>query len=492
MSDDRKPTRADRMWAALPRVLRAHGRDGALGRLIDVLGASLDRLDRDLDAVMRDRWLALASGEAPDQGVPSPLARLGTALGVPRESWEDAERYRRRLATTAPILGGGLGTPRAVLALAAAALDGELCPRLTRRLDATTGWALAPGTVAHCPAAPCLGSGPCPRAGARLVRLDLVDNPATQNSVRFASIDIGQEFTVRSLSLETDRPEIELTAGADAIAFPVLENRSSNELVLFAGTLEPGQTWLLRPRVTAAEARVFDSVAPVYHHAWRARAALGETAIVGVAYDMQDRVYYVRGDVFDAARFAWGEDQGAHFARFEPDLRTPAVRPGEDTWRLRTFGRQDVEAFFGEDVQGPLSEVPDTPGSGRADVVLRWWTRPPAAFCLQVPRNQAVQDAEARGELGLDLLYRSVLRARGAGILADIEIVEPPEKEAHVVVERPLAMAARRAFDESVRPTDTLNMAMGRKLAEYHQVDEQVGFIGRLDTTRFDASRFAP
>ena len=251
-----RPSRADRFWASLPRILSARRQGSAIGHLVEVLGAALDRLDADLEAVMRDHWLELASGELLGDELPSPLERLGTALGVPREGWEDNERYRRRLRATAPVLGGGIGTPRVVLSLAVAALDAELCPRLARNRDTTTGWALSPGAVASCPVQPChRGAGICPMARARLARLDLTDNPPEQREVHFAATAAGQRFRVRSQSLEADRPELELRAGAGAIEFPVIENLATNELLLFAGTLQPGE-------ILAGPGRVWSQARP--------------------------------------------------------------------------------------------------------------------------------------------------------------------------------------------------------------------------------------
>lgn len=492
MSDDRPQSRTDRLWQALPRVLSGHGRSGALGRLVEVLGAALERLDADIDRVMRDHWVQLASGESPHDGVPSALERLGSALGIPRESWEDTALYRRRLRTTAPVLGGGLGTPRAVLALAAAALDGELCPRLARERDATTGWVLAPGAHTHCPAHPCAGSEPCPMAASRKVRLALIDNQPVQRSVHFAGVQTGEQFKVRSQSLETDWPEVEITAIAQAIEFPVLENLVTDEVMLYAGVIEPGQTLRVRPRSSLEEAAPFDSLAPVFHHPWRESHPDGDAEIVGQPVDTTGRVYFVRGDAFDVARFATSPTVGGRFTRFEADRRTPAVHPGEHSWRLRTFDLAAVQSFFDTVLQPPLSEAPVTASSGRVDVLLRWWVRPPASFTLRVPLNQAVAEAEARGERGLELLYRSVSRARGAGILADIDFYQPAREEPHEVAERPLALDARWTLGEQVEPAEQFHFTTNAALSEHHQVGEQVGFVGHFGVTRFDGSRFAP
>ena len=99
--------------------------------------------------------------------------------------------------------------------------------------------------------------------------------------------------------------------------------------------------------------------------------------------------------------------------------------------------------------------------------------------------------AEAGGARGLDLLHRSVLRARAAGIRAEVEFPAPPRQESHRAGDR-LAMNAAPVFGERVVPGEALDMAGRETRTEHHEVGEEVGFVGRFGITRFGATRLAP
>jgi hypothetical protein len=114
------PSPAQRMAALIPDPYDAGDPSSLLRRLLDAVGAELDRLAESRTALLRSHWVDHATGPA--------LDGLGAALGAARRlrrdgSLEEDEDYRRRLrAVVAQFTGGGtvaavLGSVRSALGL---------------------------------------------------------------------------------------------------------------------------------------------------------------------------------------------------------------------------------------------------------------------------------------------------------------------------------------------------------------------------------------
>ncbi len=509
--------RRERLLALLPR-LYATRPDSALGTLVDVLAGRLAELDEATDRVLRDKWVALAGGEPRWDSGPHPLERLGAVLELPREPWEDVEPYRRRLRQSAPVLTQGTTTVRAMLTLAAAALDTELCPRLARlpsgkesAADTTLGLGMRPGTVAGCPG--CATPGEtcvyAPQEGLAdltthtgtspiQARLLLTDNPVTARSLVLAGLGHDDTFQVDNPSLAADRPVVMLRA-LEPLHFPMLRNTRSNGATLFAGELKEGEVLTLRPRRDAADTAPFEGYAPEGPALQRLTQPTGRAFVSrldGQLEDVSDRIFYLHGGArFDVDRFAGNESPestGARFALLDESVLTPLIEPGLGTWVYRGYAKRDIRALADAELVRRLEpEAPEQTTAGRVELTLEWWTRPPASFRLRIPMMPA-RGQEESGAVK-ELVRRTVERARAAGIRVAVDFPAPPRKEEHPLEE--LGWEARLGIQqrEEARARDSLAVRVDARHEEKQPLaEERFSMQGIFDVTRLDWSHLAP
>ncbi|MCH9686081.1 MAG: hypothetical protein K0V04_31910, partial [Deltaproteobacteria bacterium] len=273
-------TRHDRLRSLFPLVYDTDPQRSALGRVLDVLADGVRELDQATERALRDKWVATADGrrepteligtqpeptDPPTEpiltvdlgGQPRPLEHLGSALDLLRQPWElDEQAYRERVQFLAPLMSGGLGTARALIAFTIGALGAQPCAQLERSGDTTTGFGLAPGALARCRA--CQGgtatpSGPCPLRAQAVMSVSLVDNPRRRVRLTRQSLRVGDDGTASVLfdseSLFADLPEIELTIPDEATrtVVPSFRNRGTGERIIVAHQLEAGQTLTMFP-----------------------------------------------------------------------------------------------------------------------------------------------------------------------------------------------------------------------------------------------------
>ncbi len=494
--------RRERLLALLPRLYEVRP-GSAMATLVDVLAGQLAELDEATERVLRDRWVALAGGEPRWDAGLHPVERLGALLELPREPWEDVEPYRRRLRQSAPVLTRGSTTARSVLTLVAAALDTELCPRLSRlpretgaAADTTLGVCVRPGTVAGCPG--CATPGESCVSSPAVARLLLTDNPVTAHSLVLTGLGHGDTFLVNNPSLAADRPVVTLRA-LEPLRYPVLRNHRSNGSTFFAGSLEPGEVLILRPRRDAADTAPFEGYTPEGPALQRLSEPAGRAFVSrreGHLEDVSDRIFYLHGSaLFDVGRFA-GSDGApiseARFALLDEGVMTPFVQPGESAWSYRGYARADIRALAEPELIGRLEkEAPEAPAAGRVELALEWWTRPPASFRLRIPQMPARKPSELTAVR--ELVRRTVERARAAGIRVVVDFPEPPHQEEHSLGETGwTALLATRA-EENAQALETLKVGMRTTQAEAQPLaEERFSMQGIFDTTRLEWSHLAP
>jgi hypothetical protein len=560
-------TRHDRLRSLLPRIYATDPETSELGRVLEMLANLLREADQALERALRDKWLATSTGdrgeaaagedEDDDESLPVidlggaalPLELIGAAADLVRQPWEVShEAYRTRVRLLAPMLASGLATPRVLLAFAITSMNGEPCPVLERREDATQAWGLPPGTLNRCRV--CRGGGvpppgtPCPFRDRAVMDATLTDNPRTRVSLRRRTLDPAPgtaeggphsaRLRVRSDNLFMAKPEIVLQV-PDMDDVPVVASfrrLDTGEEVVIAWPLQANATLTLRP------ASPHDPTTPRHLQVWvdrppgQARAPARAFVVPGTADTLDGLVFVIQGPRFDAARFAPEEETvaeaPARFASLSQRIDAPTLPPGESTWLYRPLdqarladaladvtGAFDVGAIdYGQEDENDSPEereqkreakreqrrdeirarllsvmatAPETPSSAAVDLTLSWWTRPPARFHLRVPRTAAVKAALASG--AADYLRQMIDRVRPAGVqpifdFAELPFPEPLAPEDALIR---LDVLAR----EPVAPGDRdgftdLDVALTEALEPAHQA----GFIGIFDVTRFGISRF--
>lgn len=512
--------RRERLLALLPRIYGAQPEGSVVAALVDALAGRLGALDESAERVLRDRWVALAGGEPRWDDGPHPLEWLGELLGVRREPWEEPERFRRRLRASAPVVTHGSTTVRAVLTLAAAALDTELCPRLARlpedseAADTTLGLGVKPGTLASCPGCAdpeaesrCHWDQEKPQQGAVRgragqnpieARMLLTDGPISERELAFTGLGHAQTFRVRSFSLAADRPVVRLRAQTE-VRYPALRNVGNNGITLFAGTLAAGETLELLPERLEADVAPFVGYFTAGPALQRSLDAEGRARVRGpdgrVLRVVSDRVFFLQGRaLFDVSVFSGPEARDARAARFallERRVLTPLLEPGEVTWDYQGYTATDVKALADPVLAEALKDAPASPTAGKVDLSLEWWVRPPATFRLRVPAIPTRAGVE-RSDV-LELVRRSVERARAAGVRVSVDFPEPPRLETHPLREKTPAVAVTARGSEDARARETLEAKVGAKAKEAQPLGEGLLTVrGIFDATRLDWSRFAP
>ena len=495
--------RRERLSALLPRLLGAQPEGSVIGSLVDALAGRLAELDEASERVLRDRWVALAGGTPPWDQKSNPLEKLGLLLDIPQERWEELEAYRRRLRQVAPILLGGSSTVRALLGAAAACLDTELCPRL-RRLpdtdaarkagiqDTTLGLGVRPGTRASCPECEVPGKI-CPyetgerlaARGAVVARLLLTDSPVSRKSLHLRALGHDSRFQVANVSLALDRPVVTLSATA-RLSFPALHNVESNEVMLFAGALEAGETLVLAPVRFESDVRPFDGHTPQGPALDYLLAPAGSAVVQGTnTRNVAGQIYYLQGVTFGEAHFG-----RARFSLLGRHVLSPGLDRGTNTWRLVGYTQRDVKAIADRMLLEGLAGAPEKPFEGnpdaRGDLTLEWWARIPATFRLRIPEMPARAGPEERTAV-LDLTRRTVEAARAAGVLAAVDFPEPPRKEQHPLGEGALRVSLRVRAKESQPGAEALKVGVSVRGTERQPSEDRRGLSvqGVFDVTRF-------
>ncbi|WP_224241988.1 hypothetical protein [Hyalangium gracile] len=536
--------RRERLLSVLPRIYAQQPAGSVVSVLVDAMAARLAELDLAIERVLRDRWVALAGGVPPFDEPSHPLEGLARLLNLESEPWEradweqpstewpreadKAELFRRRVRHSAPVATRGSTTVRSVLTLGAAALDTELCPRLVRlpegskAPDTTLGLGVRPGTRASCPGcANPEASGRCvwdkegprkkegPQKSAEaitersgqnpvLARMLLTDSPLTPRSLLLTGLRHGETFRVRSPSLVQDRPEVQIVA-LEPVSYPTVQNLGSNGTLLFAGQLAAGEALLLHPDRTAEEVRPFEGYfteGPALQLLMDPKGRALVRKADGTFRDVSDRIFFLQGKAFfDVSHFTAeksDDPMASRFALLKHEVMSPTVEPGEVTWAYRGFTRKDVQALAAPEITNLLQDAPEAPMAGKVDITLEWWTRPPASFRLRVPQVP-VRDAELRDEV-LDLLRRSVERARAASVQVSVDFPEPPREETHPLGEETPGVHLTARATEDARMRERLQVkATAPQPAEKQPLGEGLLTLGGIfDVTRMDWSRFAP
>nr|WP_294518371.1 hypothetical protein [uncultured Rhodopila sp.] len=525
--------RLARLLAALPRLYTADVQGSAVGTLLQSMAAALTRCDDDTSRVLHDRWINLASGYRAVPDEPSALERLGQLVGVPRlmptgAAAESVEAYRQRIRVTATALSRGLATPRALLSLAIADLGFEACPRMEEvgspsaraeqlwAAEATVAWGVPAAVRRRCPVCAGGADGPCPNRASRAIDAWVSENPVQAAVHRETGITPWQDFPVPNSSLVADRPEVSVHVTHGRLEFPALQNRATGEILLFADTLRTGETLLIVPGLTPDETLPFENHDATPVHPWLFASPRGQARVIGqgTARDVSREVFFLYGSRFNAPASAF---DATCFCDILQAVRTPAIRNGRDSWRLLSMPNPaaefdaDTSRFAGADEAGTrfakwdseitdlgvaaqnlfdemmAAEIAPATAGVTADVELRWFSRPPYTVRLRIPRNVAVQNAEARG--AVDLLLADVAQARAAGVQVLVDFPQPrwrdeQSTDARFAVRAGLALCDAVAVEES-QP----RLAAAASFPDTQPSGEGLLlFAAVLDATRFDSS----
>lgn len=519
MVEDR--TRHDRLRSLLPRIYATDPQGSALGVLLEVLADRLREADGAIERGQRDKWLLTASG-ARERGAepegsalptvdlgdrPRPLEHIGAGLDLLRQPWEvDTEAYRGRVRLLAPLLAGGLGTPRAIAAVALSSLGSEPCPVLERGEGETRGHGLPPGSLVRCRT--CRGGQrppagtPCPRRSDATMSVSVVDNPRRRVVLTRRQLrpDAGGEARIHfdGESLLADRPELVLRVPEDAAGAGVLPrflSLATGEEMIVARLLGPGDVLYVRGRSP------HDPNVPPQRQRWvdcppNFAAAPPD---VRVGDDVDIPVIVSRGGArFDADAFDEGVFYSTGVIREEgglglEHLHVPSVVPGRNTWVYQAMGRAEFEAALANlDPTADLAALPDAstvpvePDTSEVRLELRWWARAPSRFSVRIPRTAAVQAALAVG--AADYLRRMIDRVRPLGVLPIIDFVQPLVSETIEPGDRLRAVGL--GMREDVDPRDGV-VPQGLDLGEAVEPTDGGGFIGMFDVTVFGFSVFS-
>ena len=460
----------------------------------------------------------------------SVLAALGNLLP------EAAEAYRQRIQITARILTRGLTTPRALLSLAIADLGADPCPGMQSHPDATVAWGIPLGIRRSC--AVCRGrdtlladrkAAACPNRDQALVDAWITENPLQEKRHVEMSLRFLRPFTVQNISLVPDRPVVTMRATKESVICPALQNRNSGEILLFVGTLNPGEQLTIEPDASADEISMFDSFDRTGHHAWLDQSPNGRAWVTGgkrnahgefPKRDVSDAIFYMLGHRFDEPVAVFG---GARFGVLKQQVRSPQLQPGSSEWMLLNFAlpssvfNDDTSRFaasdalngtrfallgkntghgddkFGATLLELLSratlDAKNIERPAHLEVMMTWMARPPATFRLRVPKNGWVVQAERRGALAL--LRADMERARAAGVRSQIDFPEPVRSEMHDTAERLTGLAVAGTWQERLEPLDgPVQLTVAHADRERHAIAEgQFAFKGIFSTTRFNWSR---
>jgi len=552
MVEDR--TRHERLRSLLPGGYATNPRDSALGVLLDVLADRLRETDQALERGLRDKWLRTAEAEREPQLTeeppevppaaaeaeteaeteteaaaaaeveteteplprvklsdhPRPLEYLGATLDLLRQPLEaDVEAYRRRVRILAPLLVEGLGTPRAILAMALSALGSEPCPVLEREGNETRGFGMPSGSLDRCRT--CRGGHrplpgtPCPLRAENTMSASVIDNPRRRVELVRQQVrphSSRARIHLNNLSLFADRPELTLSIPSSATGVevvPRLRSVTTGEELVVARVLGAGDTLVLRGPSP------HDPNEPEQRQRWvdRPPAFAIAPAQARVGSELDVPVILSQGSRFDAAVFGPELGPSTTAGTFavtrlvnseeESPLEVPAVMPGANTWVYEAIDRTElgllIDDLTGTDI-GTLPELTDVPATAdetQVSLVLRWWVRAPARFLLRIPLEPAVQAALDAG--AVDYLRRLVDRARPVGVLPVIDFPPPVFTEDLEPLDRITGLDVVAV--EALAPVDVLVSPSIPVEGEVLTPEDGAAFIGVFDVTLFDFSLFS-
>ncbi len=439
------------LFAALARVMSGEPEDGAL--------------EYGVTRVLRSRWHSLARGwteATPEAREASELGRVGALYGFPPARAEQVAAYRRRLAEFVAIHRAGLTTASAILRLVALVYQAEAAPKITwdpggRQARATFDAAGPGGEV-------------------REVRVDLIDNPSTPNSVHFAKVPGGSRLVVRNGGLDPALPEIRVRPLSGPARVPVLIHNDSGLRLIYVGAVKTGHTLTLRHQRPALINGIPQPAAPVL---------------------------LTNPFVFDGetSRFAGPDLVGARFSVAQRDSSMPQLAPGESTWTYDVMGRSELSAFLSPwpELAALALLADEVPAAPDADIVLRWDESVPASIALRVPADHVPFAFEVEGGLPPERRLAAFVRelewalayGRAAGIRARVELALP-----HVSESLALADATHLAITDRFREDQPISESIlppmpGVDLGEtLPEIGDPLYFGGLFDATLFEASLF--
>jgi hypothetical protein len=215
---------------------------------------------------------------------------------------------------------------------------------------------------------------------------------------------------------------------------------------------------------------------------------------------------FAHGQRFDQARFSDSQDTPAasvdaskrpgRFASVEIGALTPTLMPGINDWVFRPLSGVELLALLGDYGELELAlgvhalvdpDAPFVASTSSVALVLRWWTRPPARFRLQVPRKPAVDEVLSQG--AADYLRAMIERVRPAGVQAILDFALEPFTDTLDPEER---LAALELLGRELAEPEVVLATASSLAPEALEPSEQLGFLGIFDVTRFDLSRFGP
>jgi hypothetical protein len=439
------------LFAALARVMSGEPEDGSL--------------EYGVTRVLRSRWPSLAQGwteATPEARETSELGRVGALYGFPPARAEQVAAYRRRLAEFVAIHRAGLTTASAILRLVALVYQAEATPKITwdssgRQARATFD-AVGPG------------------GELREVRVDLIDNPSTPNSVHFAKVPAGSRLVVQNGGLDPAYPEIRVRPLNGAAKVPVLIHNDSGLRLIYVGAIDPGHTLTLRHQRPALINGIPQPTRPV----------------------LLTNPFVFDGDT---SRFTGPDLVGAHFSVAQRDSSMPQLVPGESTWTYDVMGRSELTAFLSPWPElAKLAQIADvTPAAPDADIVLRWDESVPASIALRVPADHVPHAFEVEGGLGPDRRLAAFVRelewalayGRAAGIRARVELALPHVSESLTLADI-ASMSVTDLFSEHQPISETILPPMpGIDLSEtLPELGDPLYFGGLFDATVFETSLF--
>ncbi len=171
----------------------------------------------------------------------------------------------------------------------------------------------------------------------------------------------------------------------------------------------------------------------------------------------------------DSSRFAGEDDTGTRFAKWDSEITDLGAA---------------AQNLFAELIAAERAPVT---GGVQVDLELQWFTRPPYTIRLTIPRNRAVQDAEARG--AIDLLLADVGQARAAGVQVLVNFPQPRWRDEQSVSERFASRAVMAWREETLIAERLPDFGADVTLRDVQTTDDgPPRFGGRLDSTRFDSS----
>jgi hypothetical protein len=455
--------RARRMVGYLPPLLQSGGK---ITLLFDVIAQELGVMEGGITRLMRSRWYTLAQGFRADDSLAtkagSELGQLGALYGLQPGPDEGDAYFRQRLASLVELHRTGMNTAPALLRLVSMVYRAEQPPELSWSGDTAVGLFTVPG--------PANEDG---TPGTRRLHVELDDNPPTPASARFQGMPADQRLLTVNQGLDPARPEVSLTAPADAdISIPILHHHESGLDVLFLGRVPRGKTLTLRhqrvPLIDGSPAK--------------------EPVLLAHPSRFDDGNQPFRFDT-DAARFSvFNQDQGL-----------PELAPGENHWSHGTLSKKELQNYLpaGRNPelelarQKALELALEPKQSPRIDIQFRWTEVTPATFVLRIPVDYVPPQARGLPDLVRELTA-TLNYGRASGVRARIEfmLTLPPEEVS--VDESPARVALTTTFAEPPSVKDALT-SFGQAIKFEEQLpepDDRLSWSGVFDGTRFETSRF--